>query len=105
MLDLILENVSNNIQFIEEHSFLYKSGEISTKYSCSITNIGSTFYLFWYVYNSEVHVKYIKKFKPNFLTKYKFCFNLFIKFHKRKLIAELNSIDSIAKHIEELKWN
>lgn len=105
MLDLMLENVSKNIQFIEEHSFLYQSGSMAAKYTCSITNVGNTFYLFWYIYTDGVHVKYIKKFKPNFLIRYKFCFNAFIRFHKRQFISELDSINSITKHIEELKWN
>ena len=43
MLDLMLENVSKNIQFIEEHSFLYQSGNMAAKYTCSITNVGNTF--------------------------------------------------------------
>lgn len=103
--DKDLENISKNIQFIEEHSFMYQIDDIAAKYACAVTNLDNVFYLFWFIYTDGIHVKYIKSFKPNFLMKYKTSFNIFVKYHKRRFIYELNLINSITKRTKEFKWN
>lgn len=105
MLDSILECVSKNMKVIEEHSFMYSSGDSSAKYTCSVTSIDKNYCLFWYTYIDGVHIKYSKIFRPHFLMKYKICFDTFIKFHKRKFVSELNLADNITKHLRGSAWN